>query len=95
MVLERMLACCVFRSRGTLGPYLPAHVSPHALPIPNERAAIACSRDTCSHGSNRVCAEMALEGVPECCSGARARRERRLVDNWWTEVVAHPWKRVG
>ena len=33
--------------------------------------------DTASHGSNRACAEMALEGVPECCSGARARRERR------------------
>ena len=30
---------------------------------PSERAPIACSH-TASHGSNRACAEMALEGVP-------------------------------
>ena len=32
---------------------------------------------TAAHGSNRPCVEMPLEGVPEGCSGARARRERR------------------
>ena len=26
---------------------------------------------------NAACTETPLEGVPECCSGARARRERR------------------
>ena len=29
-----------------------------------------------SHGPNQACVEMALEGVPECCSGAQSRTER-------------------
>ena len=45
---------------------------------PSEHPRIACSL-TASHGSQigRGCVELALEGVPECCSGARARRERQ------------------
>ena len=32
-------------------------------------------------GVEHICVELALEGVPECCSGARARRETRR--RWW------------
>ena len=48
----------------------PSHVGTQS-----EHPPIACSH-TASHGSNRACMEVPLEGVPECCSGARARRER-------------------
>ena len=38
-------------------------------------------------GSNRPCVEMALDAVPEYCSGARARRERR---RHWYVVRGQP-----
>ena len=40
-----------------------------------------CSYVLCGHGSNRPCVEMALEGVSQCCSGARARRDTRC--HWY------------
>ena len=40
--------------------------SPSHVGAPSERAPIACSQQR-SHGSNRACTEMALEGVLECC----------------------------
>ena len=51
------------------------------------------------HGSNRSCVEpeceMALEGVPECCAGARARRERRPTSGNKKTASRRPKKTSG
>ena len=60
---------------------------PSNVGTPSEHPHIDCSH-TASHGSNRACVEMPLEGVSECCSGARARRERRR--HWYGRRRAPP-----
>ena len=46
-----------------------ATVSQTHVSTRSERLSIA-RLTSASHGSNRACAEMPVEGVPECCSGA-------------------------
>ena len=52
--------------------------SPSLVGTPSQRAPIPCSYTT-----SRDCVEVPLEGAPECCPGARARRERPLVRATW------------
>ena len=52
----------------------------HSLTKPRDQLESVSSHrwlTSALHGSNRACVEMPLEGMPECCSGARARREPR------------------
>ena len=64
----------------------------HSVTKPRGRSGRACVHallTTASHGSNRPCVEMALEGVSQCCSVARARRKTRC--RWY----AAPWQPLG
>ena len=68
------------------GTQVIGHPQERAMPKPHRRQAAWTPRVSAppsvalaSHGSNRACVEMPLEGVAQCFSGARARRECRSV----------------
>ena len=62
-----------------------------SLTKPSEQSELASAHrwlTLASLGSHWACVEMPLEGLPDCCSGARARREPRR--HWYGGVVGLP-----
>ena len=73
-------------TKGTAAPLVRrSRRTPRSVPcqrhslikLRSERLPTAGRLTSASHGSHQACVEMPREGVSECCSGARARRERK------------------